>query len=57
MQYLKENIPRVLAGFFMWVVLAGFLVLPGSYYPEIEEILEKSGELRKVLKYIQNVPL
>jgi len=47
---------RILAGIFMWTILAGFIVLPGSF-PEIQEILSKSGKFTKVLHFVQNIPL
>jgi hypothetical protein len=46
----------ILAGVFMWIVLAGFLVLPGSF-PEIQNFVNSSGELGKVVRFMRNIPL
>ena len=47
---------NILAMFFTWILLAGFLVLPGSF-----EILENlpinSTTFKKVLSAVQNLPL
>lgn len=44
------------ANFFTWILLAGFLVLPSSF-SSLEDIETNSGELRKVLQAIRNIPL
>jgi len=54
-----EEIPvwcYIFASFFTWIMLAGFLVLPSSF-SDLEEIQTDSGELRKVLQVIRNIPL
>jgi hypothetical protein len=51
-----HNLVNILAYLFMWIVLAGFLVLPGSF-PQIQTIVDKSGELRKVVQFMRNIPL
>lgn len=51
-----HNLVNILAYVFMWIVLAGFLVLPGSF-PQIQTIVNKSGELRKVVQFMRNIPL
>jgi hypothetical protein len=40
----------------MWIVLAGFLVLPSSF-PNIQTILGDSNKLSKVVRVARNVPL
>ena len=61
-QYLSMLIKQphiiynILAWFFLWISLAGFLVLPSSF-PQIEKFLNESGELTKVVQSTQNVPL
>ncbi|KAN0113548.1 hypothetical protein V8E52_007612 [Russula decolorans] len=46
----------ILASIFMWIVLAGFLVLPGSF-PEIQNFVNKQHELSKVVRFMRNIPL
>ena len=46
----------ILAGVFMWIVLAGFLVLPASF-PEIQNLVNKSGEISKIVRFMRNIPL
>lgn len=46
----------IFASIFTWILLAGFLVLPSSF-SELESIETNSGELRKVLQAIRNLPL
>ena len=50
------NLFNILAWIFMWIVLAGFLVLPSSF-PQIEEHVNSSGEIAKAVKFTQNIPL
>jgi hypothetical protein len=45
-----------LSSAFMWIVLAGFLVLPTTF-PNIQTILKESEELSKVLHVARNLPL
>jgi hypothetical protein len=50
-----EDMPfrfNVMTCFFMWIVLAGFLVLPSSF-PTIETILWDSTKLSKVVRLVQ----
>jgi len=47
---------NILAGVFMWIVLAGFLVLPASF-PKIENLVNKSGEISKIVASMRNLPL
>ena len=47
---------NVMTCFFMWIILAGFLVLPSSF-PVIQTILRNSNEVSKVLRIARNVPL
>jgi len=54
-----ESIPfrfNVMTCVFMWIVLAGFLVLPSSF-PNIQTILGDSNKLSKVVRVARNVPL
>ncbi len=54
-----ESIPFhivVVTSVFMWIVLAGFLMLPSSF-PTIQTILWKSNELGKVVRFARNIPL
>lgn len=54
-----ESIPfrfNVMTCVFMWIVLAGFLVLPSSF-PNIQTILGHSNELSKVVRVTRNIPL
>jgi hypothetical protein len=54
-----EPIPfryNVMTCFCMWIVLAGFLVLPSSF-PDIQTILGNSNKLGKVVHITRNVPL
>jgi hypothetical protein len=55
-----EPVPMLhnfMAGFFMWIVLAGFLVLPTTFPNIIKSKVESSAELSKALKIVRNVPL
>ena len=45
-----------LSPFFTWILLAGFLVLPGSF-STLETIETSSGNIKKVLHAIENLPL
>ena len=50
-----EQVPRthnLLSGFFTWILLAGFVALPGTFIT-----LTESGELAKALHGLKNVPL
>jgi hypothetical protein len=54
-----EDVPRthnLLSGLFTWILLAGFVVLPGTF-STLEGIQSKSGEFEKVLHTIRNLPL
>ena len=54
-----ENVPRthnLLSGLFTWVLLAGFVVLPGTF-STLDAIQSKSGEFEKVLHKIHSLPL
>lgn len=54
-----ENVPRthnLLSGLFTWILLAGFVVLPGTF-STLEGIQSKSGEFEKVLHTIHHLPL
>ncbi|KAI0002449.1 hypothetical protein BJV74DRAFT_765387 [Russula compacta] len=54
-----EEVPRMhnlLSGLFTWIVLAGFVVLPGTF-STLESFPTKSGELEKVLHDVQHLPL
>lgn len=51
-----HDIFGVLAGVFMWIALAGFLVLPGSF-PKLKKIVKDSGELGRVVHLMQKIPL
>jgi len=61
-RYLKmlldepHNLFSILACVFMWIVLAGFLVLPDSF-PKVQNVVNKSGELTKVVQFTRNIPL
>ena len=50
------DIFNILAWIFMWIVLAGFLVLPSSF-PQIEEHVNSLGEIAKAVNFTQNIPL
>ena len=55
----SENISiwsQLFAVCFTWILLAGFLVLPGSF-SKLEGIEIKSGDLRKVVQAIRHLPL
>ncbi|KAN0114264.1 hypothetical protein V8E52_006914 [Russula decolorans] len=47
---------NVMTFVFMWIVLAGFLVLPSSF-PKIQTILGDSNKLCKVVRVVRNIPL
>jgi hypothetical protein len=47
---------NVMAQVFLWILLAGFLVLP-STFPNIQTIVKGSGTLTKVVHTARNVPL
>jgi hypothetical protein len=54
-----ESVPfryNVLSCLFMWIVLAGFLILPTSF-PELQTILQNSSKISKLLRYVGNLPL
>jgi hypothetical protein len=54
-----EHVPfwnNILAGFFSWLLLAGFLVLPGSF-SSLDKIPTSSGTTRKVIHAVRNLPL
>ena len=54
-----EEVPRthnLLSGLFTWVLLAGFVVLPGTFN-SLESFQSKSGEVDKVLRSIHHLPL
>ena len=54
-----EEVPRthnLLSGLFTWIVLAGFVVLPGTF-TTLEGIQSTSGEFEKVLRSIHHPPL
>jgi hypothetical protein len=54
-----EDVPRthnLLSGLFTWILLAGFVVLPGTF-STLEGIQNKSGEFQKVLHTIHHLPL
>ena len=54
-----EGIPfrfNVMTFVFMWIVIAGFLVLPSSC-PKIQTILGDSNKLCKVVRVARNIPL
>jgi len=50
---------NILASFFTWLLLAGFMVLPGTFASiSNSKALEDAGRVGKtVLKAVQNVPL
>jgi hypothetical protein len=45
-----------MAQVFLWILLAGFLVLP-STFPNIQTIVKDSTTLTKVVHTVRNVPL
>jgi hypothetical protein len=47
---------KILAMFSTWILLAGFLVLPGSF-ETLEKLPINSETFKKVLSTIQNLPL
>jgi hypothetical protein len=54
-----ERVPfwnNILAGFFSWLLLAGFLVLPGSF-SSLDKIPASSDTTRKVIHAVRNLPL
>jgi hypothetical protein len=54
-----EEVPRMhnlFSGLFTWVLLAGFVVLPGTFNT-LEDIHSKSGEFEKILRSIHHPPL
>jgi hypothetical protein len=54
-----EEVPRthnLLSGLFTWTLLAGFVVLPGTF-STLAGIQSKSGEFEKVLHTINHLPL
>jgi hypothetical protein len=54
-----EEVPRThnfLAGLFTWVLLAGFVVLPGTF-TTLEGFQNTSGQFQKALHSIQHLPL
>ena len=58
-EMLLEDVPlsnHILASFFTWVGLAGFLVLPGSF-SWLETVQTTSRDVRKVLHAVRNIHL
>jgi hypothetical protein len=54
-----EEVPRLhnlLSGLFTWILLAGFVVLPGTF-STLDGFQNKSGEFEKVLTTIHHLPL
>jgi len=54
-----EEVPRthnLLSGLFTWIILAGFVVLPGTF-SALEGIQSNSGEFEKVLHTMRHLPL
>ena len=54
-----EEVPRThnfLSGLFTWILLAGFVVLPGTF-STLEGLQTTSGEFQKVLHAIHHLPL
>ena len=54
-----EEVPRthnLLSGLFTWILLAGFVVLPGTF-STLEGLQTTSGEFQKVLLKIHHLPL
>jgi len=47
---------NILSSFFSWLLLAGFLVLPGTF-SNLDEIKTSSGDLKKVIHAVRNLPL
>jgi len=47
---------NILAMFFTWILLAGFLVLPGSF-ETLDELPISSTAFKKVLSAVKNLPL
>ena len=47
---------NILAIFFTWILLAGFLVLPGSF-ETLDNLPIDSTAFRKVLSAVQHLPL
>ncbi|KAI3391724.1 hypothetical protein diail_6865 [Diaporthe ilicicola] len=60
-----DKIPRlhnILASFFGWILLAGFIVFPGTFtsirdLSDNPELADKSPAARDVLSQVQNIPL
>ena len=46
----------IMAQVFLWILLAGFLVLP-STFPNIQTIMKSSDTLTGVMLTVRNVPL
>jgi hypothetical protein len=46
----------IMAQVFLWILLAGFLVLPGTF-PNIQTIVKGSDTLTGVVLTVRNVPL
>ena len=46
---------NIMAQVFLWILLAGFLILPTSF-PNIQTIVKGSGTLTKVVHEVRNVP-
>jgi hypothetical protein len=46
---------NIMAQVFLWILLAGFLILPSSF-PNIQTIVKGSGTLTKVLHDVRNAP-
>ena len=56
-----DSIPRLhnmLAGFFTWILLAGFVLFPGTFTSLQNESVVSTGEVgKKVLDAVGHVPL
>ncbi|KAI0266417.1 hypothetical protein BC834DRAFT_823616, partial [Gloeopeniophorella convolvens] len=55
----QDAVPRLhnlLASFFTWILLAGFVVLPGTF-SSLQQVPAGSGVERTVLHAVQNIPL
>jgi hypothetical protein len=46
---------NIMAQVFLWILLAGFLILPSSF-PNIQTIVKGSGTLTKVVNDVRNTP-
>jgi hypothetical protein len=50
------RLSSILVHVFMWIILAGFLVIPSSF-PQIQKIVSSSGELSSVVQFTRNIGL